>query len=83
MSDQHGILPEVGGEPSTLQGRIGDTIVAMGDVGADAAFGNAASMYVEGGNTIQGHLKSPVGEDQTTLGGRIDRASRNRSLSER
>ena len=69
MSDQHEILPEVGGEPSTLQGRIGDTIVAMGDVGTDAAFGNAASMYVEGGNTVQGHLKSPVGEDQTTLGG--------------
>lgn len=74
MSDQHEILPEVGGEQSTLQGRIGDTIVAMGDVGTDAAFGNAASMYVEGGNTVQGHLKSPVGEDQTTLGGSVNGA---------
>lgn len=69
MSDQHEILSEVGGEPSTLQGQIGDTIVAVGDGGADAAFGNAASMYMEGGNTVQGRLKSPVGEDQTAIGG--------------
>lgn len=69
MSDQHEILPEVGGEPSTLKGQIGDTIVAVGDGGTDAAFGNAASVYMEGGNTVQGHLKSSVGEDQTTIGG--------------
>ena len=69
MSDQHEILPEVGGEPSTLQGQIGDTIVAVGDGGTDAAFGNAASMYMEGGITVQGHLKSSVGEDQTSIGG--------------
>lgn len=69
MSDQHEILSEVGGEPSTLPGQIGDTIVAVGDGGTDAAFGNAASMYMEGGNTVQGRLKSPVGENQTTIGG--------------
>lgn len=69
MSDQHEILPEVGGEPSTLQGRIGDTMVAVGGQETDAAFGNAASMHMESASTVQGRLKSPVGEDQANNGG--------------
>lgn len=69
MSDHPTILSEVGGGPSTLQRQIGDTIVAVGEDGTDAAFGNAESIHLEGADTVQGHLKSPAGEKEVSLGG--------------
>ena len=69
MSDHPEILSEVGGEPSTLQGQIGDAIETRGGRGTHAAFGNATSMHMEGAHTVQGRLKSPVAEGQASIGG--------------
>lgn len=74
MSDHAEILPEVRGEASTVQGRSGDAMETMGGSGTHAAFDDATSMHRVGAHTVQGRLKSPVAEDQASVGGGGDAA---------
>ena len=74
MSDHAEILPEVGEASTVLQGRSGDAMETMGGVGTHAAFNDATSMYGVGAHTVQGRLKSPVAEDQASIGGGGDAA---------
>ena len=74
MSDHAEILPEVRGERGGVQGRSGDAMETMDGVGTHAAFDDATSMYGVGAHTVQGRLKSPVAEDQASVGGGEDAA---------